>query len=113
MPNLSAESNDYHRGGMAINFSKNDMSNISVFELSKLISTFNGLRSIDISHLSNWKQNDHNRSKKAKIDKNDQAMIFFARSLVQNQRITHLDLSGLELSSLVIVEFMRAIQHNH
>jgi hypothetical protein len=41
---------DYYRGGMAINFSKNDLTFQAFVPLLKLINDFTGLRSISLGH---------------------------------------------------------------
>lgn len=109
---------DYYRGGMAINFGSNSLSNMSFMQVSRLISAFRGLRSINLSHLRHFKfvptflKKGEKGDKSTIIDKNDQIMLFFANSLARNTSITHLDISGIEFSARVVDDMLRAIQHN-
>lgn len=56
IPGLSNKQNekDYYRGGMGINFSHNCISNVAFMDLSKLITNFKGLRSINLSHATGF-----------------------------------------------------------
>jgi hypothetical protein len=45
---------DYYRGGMAVNFSHNNLSSRSLYELTLLLHN-RGIRSVNLSHLGNMK----------------------------------------------------------
>ena len=109
-----SQGQDYYRGGMAIDFSKNQLSIKSIEVLGLLIRKFTGLRSINISNLTRCKFTNQSKNTKQKqvFNEIEKRLVMFAESISLNKALTHIDLSGIEFNAKVIVELMKALQEN-
>ena len=96
---------DYYRGGMSVSFSQNKLTFTTFKSLAKLLTSFEGLRSLNLSH---QKTNLKTSSKSSY----ERIIHEFADCLLKNNSLTHLDIRGVELTMKSLGDLFRGFSRN-
>lgn len=99
------KSKDYYRGGMSVNFSQNKLTFATFKSLAKLLASFEGLRSLNLSH-------QKTSLKTGSRGSNERVIHEFGDMIIKNNSMTHLDIRGIELTMKSLGELFRGFSRN-